>query len=261
MSLSSFLSPQQLAEFEDQGAVRLPGFLDVSDVDRMATALWADLARRYGAERDNPGTWPHGRAAQFQQVERSGAFNALGSPSMRALADAFAGEGRWLQPRHWGQALVTFPTSEWDVPHAVWHLDYPPSDCLVRLPALSVFAFLEPVRPRGGGTPYVAGSHRVVMERARAVAGRARFSSADMRALLKAEEPWFTRLFTAGGGDRERAFMGTPGTARGMPVQVCEMTGEPGDVMLMHPAMIHGIAGNALDRPRMMLVHRIKRGG
>ena len=45
------------------------------------------------------------------------------------------------------------------------------------------------------------------------------------------------------------------GRAREITVQVDEMTGEPGDLIVMHPVMLHTIAPNSLDRPRMMLAH------
>ena len=40
-----------------------------------------------------------------------------------------------------------------------------------------------------------------------------------------------------------------------------EMTGEPGDLIVMHPATLHGAAHNALDRPRLMLTEWIARRG
>ena len=39
----------------------------------------------------------------------------------------------------------------------------------------------------------------------------------------------------------------------GVPVRVCEMLGEPGDVILMHPLMMHAPTPNVLATPRMML--------
>jgi ectoine hydroxylase-related dioxygenase (phytanoyl-CoA dioxygenase family) len=54
--------------------------------------------------------------------------------------------------------------------------------------------------------------------------------------------------------------MQTWGEMRGFPVRVEEMTGEPGDVFVMHPAMFHTVAPNALDRVRMALVETFYRG-
>jgi hypothetical protein len=38
-----------------------------------------------------------------------------------------------------------------------------------------------------------------------------------------------------------------------VPVRVCEMLGEPGDLLLMHPLMLHAPTPNVLATPRMML--------
>jgi ectoine hydroxylase-related dioxygenase (phytanoyl-CoA dioxygenase family) len=39
----------------------------------------------------------------------------------------------------------------------------------------------------------------------------------------------------------------------GVPLQVEEMTGEPGDLYLMHPAALHAAAPNVLSEPRLVL--------
>ena len=226
----------------------------------MAEAIWSDLARRFAIDLRRAETWTVQRPGQFQALVRSGAFGSLGSAELCKLADEFFGAGGWKVPRWWGQPLVTFPSGgAWDVPHATWHLDLPASDSLEDLPAIRVFAFLEPVAPEGGGTPFVAGSHRVVMDRARQARRGQALRSADMRDLLKAEEPWLAALCSAGGRDRVARFMQTWGTMRGTPVRVEEMTGEPGDIIIMHPATFHTVAPNGLDRPGRRLVETIYR--
>jgi hypothetical protein len=54
-------------------------------------------------------------------------------------------------------------------------------------------------------------------------------------------------------------FMIEEGQARGLSVRVVEMTGDPGDVVVMHPFVLHTPAANALDTPRMMLVQSLNR--
>lgn len=82
-----------------------------------------------------------------------------------------------------------------------------------------------------------------------------------MRKLLKAEEPWLADLLRPTDDDRVARFMRTWGQMRGFPVRVEEMTGEPGDVLIMHPAMFHTAAPNGLDRARMTLVETFYRNG
>lgn len=261
--MASFsLTPERRQTFERDGMLSVPGFFAPGDMAALADVLWADLRRRFGIERHRPETWRDQRPAQFQSLTRSGAFDLL-RPGLATLADEFFGSGNWEQ--HFGGPLVTFPTGDWAVPHNVWHLDSTPLDYATELKIIRVFTFLEPVHSRGGGTCYVEGSNRVVMDRVRNAAPGEGLRSADIKAILQREEPWFRSLFSRGGEDRERRFMVEGGSARGVAVRVKELTGQPGDVYVMHPAMLHTIAGNALDRPRMMLgfplIHRTRVSG
>lgn len=247
------------AEFERTGVFRLRGFYDAAETAAMADALWADLGRRYGIARGRPESWTKERPAQFLALARSGAFRALGSVRLAALADAMLGAGAWSRPRYWGGPLVTFPNGVWDVPHAVWHLDYPGTGSIEAPPAIRVFTFLEAVTPRGGGTLYIAGSHRVVADLVQSIGPGAIMRSADVKAVLAVGDPWLAGLFKPDGGDRVQRFMIEEGWARGLPVRVEEMTGEPGDLIVMHPFVLHTVAPNELDAPRMMLVQSLNR--
>ena len=86
------LTSQQLAEFDQMGVVRLPGFLPTENVAAMADAIWADLNRRFGVERDRPDTWrlePRS-PRDWQALIRSGAFSPLGTPELLELGDGVA---------------------------------------------------------------------------------------------------------------------------------------------------------------------------
>jgi hypothetical protein len=78
--------------------------------------------------------------------------------------------------------------------------------------------------------------------------------SPDVRAALKAVHPWFDALFAPGGGDRVERFMEEGVTIGGTEIKAREMTGEIGDVYLLHPATLHSIAVNERHTPRMMLM-------
>lgn len=262
MARTFTLTATQRETFERDGVLRLPGYLPAIEAAAMADAVWADLRQRFGIVRDAPATWKPQRPAQFQALSRSGAFGRLEQLGYPQLAEAFLGEGWTRGARHWGAPLVTFPTGDgWDVPHNTWHLDLPASGDLDDTPMVKAFAFLEPVKPRGGGTPYIEGSHRVVLDRARQHARAGGWRSGDMREALKAEEPWLADLMSPGGDDRQRRFMADGAVLRGIAVRVREMTGDPGDVVVMHAAMIHTIGANALQRPRMMLAEAFYRKG
>lgn len=250
------LSRRQLGEFDRQGVVRLPGFYPKPDIAVMADRLWADLEQRCGLRRDRPESWTVAFPARFQALRRSGAFRALGSPKLFSLADSLLGCGAWDEPAHWGGPLVTFPTPVPGLPRPPWHLDITGAERLSPLPILRVFTFLEPVLPHGGGTLYVAGSHRLAMEVEQALGGPVQ--SAQVRDRLEAEHPWFASLLATPTADL-RDLIGIQARAGAHPVRLQEMAGAPGDLIVMHPAILHGAAHNGLDRPRLMLTEWISR--
>ena len=250
------LTREQLDEFERQGLMRLPGFYPKADIDLMADRVWADLEKRYGVRRDRPESWTVASPAHFQALKRSGAFSALGSPKLFDLADALLGAGGWDKPARWGGPLVTFPTPAPGLTRPPWHLDIGGIQRLSPLPVLRAFTFLEPAAPHGGGTLYVAGSHRLAMDIERAHGGPVR--SAQVRDRLKAEHQWFAALLATPTADL-RALINIEARAGAHPVRLEEMTGARGDLIVMHPAILHGTAHNGLDRPRMMLTEWIPR--
>jgi len=250
------LTSDQLEAFDRRGVVRLPSFYPREEIEVMANRLWADIEHRFGLLRDRPESWTVIAPAQFQALKHSGAFSALGSPKLFDLADALLGAGAWDEPVSWGGPLVTFPTPNPHLPRPPWHLDIGGLERLDPLPVLRVFTFLEPARPNGGGTLYVAGSHRLALEIERAHDGPVR--SAYVRQRLKTAHPWFATLLAAPSGYM-RELLNADAQVGGHTVRLEEMTGAPGDLIIMHPAILHGSAHNALDRPRMMLTEWISR--
>ncbi|HKD24031.1 MAG TPA: phytanoyl-CoA dioxygenase family protein [Rhizomicrobium sp.] len=243
------LSPEQAAEFERAGMLHIPNFFPRRTMADMAARIWANLSARFGIDRARRETWTKERPAQFQALIESGAFDGL-APGLHTIADAFLGEDAWEPPSHICLPLVTFPSGGWDVPHTMWHIDQPPEDTIARPQIVRVFVLLEQVGAKGGGTCYVEGSHRVIADRAAAL--RQRLRSAEVKDVLK-QDAWFAALFSAQAGNRESRFMSDGGLAWSVPVRVKETVGEPGDVYVMHPAMLHTAAPNGLNVPRMML--------
>ncbi|MGH8185592.1 MAG: hypothetical protein ACREUC_03450, partial [Steroidobacteraceae bacterium] len=70
-------------------------------------------------------------------------------------------------------------------------------------------------------------------------AGRS-MSSAEAKRMLFAQQPWFASLSSSlETNDRIERFMARSTPVDGVDVRVVEMTGEPGDVYFMHPALLH----------------------
>lgn len=110
------------------------------------------------------------------------------------------------------------------------------------------------VRPRGGGTLVLTGSHRLV---APYLSLGETFRLDRVRTLLAAH-PWLRGLWKPGdGGDRIQRYMNDGTIIDGVPLRVVELTGEPGEVILMHSDTFHAAAPNRLTEPRTMLTEMV----
>jgi len=251
------LSPADRRQLADHGLVRLEGLVPRPTVETMADRLWASLASKDGVRRSDPHTWSVARPWGFQSVRGSGAFADMASPAVRAVLDDVIG-GPWNEPRAWGQPLICFPQpGPWTLPSKVWHLDLPGGRDAFSTHMARVFLILAPLRPQGGGTLVATGSHHLVARMAGTTSGRQ--SSAEARKRLMAEHAWFGDLMgedpsTPG---RRARFMETETQVAGVTCRVEEMTGEPGDVLLMHPLSLHAPAPDVLDQPRLVLSETI----
>jgi hypothetical protein len=234
-------------EFDRDGAVVLRGAFDASG---LAEVLWSGLASRHRILKDDPSTWPWGVFGKLTKYGKSGGrFGSISNDRLgAAIADLLGDE--WHEDASWGQPLITFPMGgRWDVPTA-WHTDGIPTS---PLHAVRMFAFLTSVRPGGGGTTIIAGSHRLA-ER------RLGVKSAALRRDLASISPWFRDLWRADIDDRIRRFMTEGADVEGVHCRVVELIGEPGDVVLWHPSLLHAVSYNCLDVPRLMLTHTAQRG-
>lgn len=252
------LNPLQRDQFLAEGVLHLPGVIPRATAEAMADRLWAALASQHGVIRDRPETWTKERPGQFRDLRHSGAFAGMLSADLAVLLDGVFGEGGWNPPAHCGQPLVTFPTGRVapSVPGAAWHLDIMPGQVLEPWPEyLRIFTFLAPLEAGGGGTAYVSGSHRVVMELMSELGSRVR--SATITEALKRESPWVAALCSQGDDGRRTSVLETGARVRGVDLSVGEMTGQPGDVVLMHPATLHAPAPNGAGAPRLMLAESI----
>ena len=252
------LTADQRAEFDRRGMLRLPGLLSVDRVRRARDYVLSRLERAglwKGGEwrldgRPKP-QWPDSGVKSSKVIgNRHPDLEALiDEPALLAVVDLLL-EGdafdRELFKRP--QAMVTLPNADaWFVPTG-WHAD-PPRLASGRGPGVQMFAFLDGVEPRGGGTVVVAGSHRLLNE------GRVMLAAEMLQRFCR--EPFFRDLF-AEGPDRDR-LLGRVGAVGGVELEVVELTGSPGDAYLIDLRLLHSAAPNASDRPRLMATHRFWR--
>jgi hypothetical protein len=249
------LTAEQLRAFHDDGFVALSGAVATADVDRMRERIWRRLEHK-GAVRNDPSTWRAEQTFGLRTARRGDPDPHDSSVFTGALDDVF-GAGVWRAPAHWGQVLVTFPMgAPWDLPHRPWHLDHrydQPPDIIW---GANVFLFVDVVEPRGGGTLVVRGSPQHVRRFTQAVRPAVR-TQKQWRTGFDASIPWFRALSDP--NDRERRvdrFLSVT-DLDGVPTQVVELTGQPGDVVLCHPWLVHNGGPNANTRPRMMRASRV----
>jgi Phytanoyl-CoA dioxygenase (PhyH) len=253
----TMLSPAQRAEFDRRGILRLPAAIPPAEVTAMRERVWRHLLDKDGIHPDRPGTWPAAPPAQFQKLTGTGAFDAMATSPLTAAIDGLLGAGQWQRPAHWGRPLVTFPRpgTAWDVPASDWHLDTQD----LELTMLAVFAHLAPVRSRGGGTLVITGSHRLTTARG-PQAANAPVRSREVKAYLRTLHPWLHDLWNPSSDTgRIHRYLTEGADVDGVHVQVEELTGEPGDAVIMHPRLLHVVAPNSLDTPRLMLLQFVHR--
>lgn len=248
------LTDEQLRVFHEDGFVALEGAVSLDAVARMRERIWRRLEHK-GAVRDDPSTWRPEQTFGLRNA-RKGDPDPHDSPVFTSALDDVFGTGVWRTPATWGQVLVTFPSAgPWDVPHRPWHLDHrydQPPDVIW---GVNVFLFVDVVEPRGGGTLVVRGSPRHV-RRFTEQARPAKRTQKQWRTAFDARIPWFRALSDPSDvDDRVERFLSVT-DVDGIPTQVVELTGRPGDVVLCHPWLVHNIGPNVTARPRMMRASR-----
>src|SRR5262245_40564186 len=106
----------------------------------MEDRIWQAMSRA-GILRAKPDTWPQGRVYNQQRV-RKGDERPLDNPVLRSAMSELIMTPAWHTGDHWGTPLVTFRNvAQWDVPHRVWHLDFPYSWPCGEVRGMNVFMF------------------------------------------------------------------------------------------------------------------------
>ncbi len=247
------ISEQQRQAFVDRGLVRLEKVIPQTTVAALRARANRTIER---AGHWQDGGWLGDPLQPFESQLSRRVKNALkDSPALEQLVTSdllnavdLLVEGRTVRPMTTRpQVLFTAPnTTAWALPHKIWHLDVPRLGAL-GLPGVQMFALLDSVAPRAGGTLLVAGSHRLLND-----TGMIR--SKDVKRRLKRED-YFRALFQRGEADRQH-FLDEVSLLGCVELQVVELCGEPGDVFLTDLRLLHTVAPNASRIPRLMATQR-----
>ncbi len=239
------LAQDQKETFKTKGLIRLEKFLPRKTV-RAAQEFIFRLAEKERAWRE--GAWQLDETSErpeFTKPISKKEFNILTTPELLGVMESLA-DGQRLATRGYPSLLFTLPQNgPWAMLNS-WHTDVPRQPH-AGLPGVQMFTFLEQVSPRGGGTLAVAGSHRLVND-------GTFIRSKDLRTRLKAYA-YFQALLSKEQPDPEH-FLTMPGKADGVELQVVELHGEPGDVVLMDLRLLHALSTNTAKLPRLMVTQR-----
>ena len=256
------MTSAERSEFDQTGFLRLQGAIPEGDVELVRDRIWEELKQRCGALRSDPATWPAMNPKGINKLARSGAFDSTCSHPVQNAIDDLLGPGSWEKPAHWGSALISFPSKgPWFLPDKAWHLDLAGSSVMAEadeVPGIQVFAILESLVPQGGGTVALAGSHQLVRRLAQHPESIGTGRSADIRAAVDEAVSSLRHLWSRDPGvDREERYMRNAVEIDGIPVKAVELTGEAGDVILMHPWIFHAAASNCGRQPRIVITQRL----
>ncbi|MBV9254667.1 MAG: phytanoyl-CoA dioxygenase family protein [Actinobacteria bacterium] len=256
------LTVDERRHFEERGWVRVAAAFAVDDAAAMRDVVWRALETR-GVRRDDPSSWTVEAPFHLQGLKSAPQFDAIGTPrTLTAIGEVLQTDD-WLRPRDWGAFFLLFPVARpWNVPHAGWHVDAPYDDALAPPAGVKVHALFGDVEPRAGGMTVIEGSHRVVAHVMSTAPLPDHTRAARIRKYLLACDPWFKDLSTPGEPEpRIEQFVDATTDVCGIAVRVVEMTGQAGDVVLMHPLLLHTRPTNAGGQPRFLVNKDLRVGG
>jgi phytanoyl-CoA dioxygenase PhyH len=254
------LTRAQREEFDARGLLWLRRAVDPVWVAELRSRLYQHLAKRQLVPESPPPGFMVGPSRTTSVVRQLDLAKVWGDSVAGALDELLGPAAPVLLPR-WGHVLaITWPQpgQAWVLPHKSWHWDYRAPTAMERMPGLQLFLFVDRIEPRGGGTLFAAGLHRLVDALRKRRASDWQGASRELRRSLASEVPW-VRALCSGRPDDDRVarFMERVTVANGVELQVVEAVGEPGDVLAVHPWVMHAPAPNCGTRPRMLFSERV----
>lgn len=241
----------QQQSFATDGLLTLRGAIPKAAWRPLADSVQAALERAGWPAKNGPAATATDLSALRKQVTRAFRRGRLnGIYTERLCADAAQLLNGNAAERSAALLLLTMPGHSivgreigWSVPSTMWHTDAPRVSGR-GVPGVIALAFLDTVSSGGGGTVFIAGSHRLLDAPKRALRSR------DFKRSLR-KEPYFEVLFGPASPERGR-FLDQRHRVDGIDVRLVELTGEPGDVVLADARLLHAPAPNLQPNPRLM---------
>ena len=234
------------------GWMRVRAF-SADEAAAMRAVAWRALAD-VGIRQIDPSTWTRERPEHLQHLKDDPAFRAVGGARLLEAIDAVLDGHAYEKPKNWGALFLGFPSPQaWSVPSGGWHIDANYLGPLSPPAGVRTHALFGDVAARAGGTLIVAGSHRLVHKYFKENPPPPGTRGAGYRKLLRGH-PYIRDLHTEGDIDERAArFIERAEEHDGISLRVVENTGEAGDVILLHPLVLHVAAPNTSTAPRFLV--------
>jgi len=248
------------SRFEATGVVRLRSAFTADQAAAMRNAIWQHAERQAGLRPADHSSWAGSPVLNWQELSRDLVFKPLvDNQAVRTALDVIYGAGGWRRPRPGAQILFSLPEPDpWVLPDS-WHMDCGFDHATWPAPSVKLFAFVGEVGPRGGGTMVIPGTHRLVDRYREALPAPVGAGRQNWLAFMR-HHPWLARLLDGADlPDHGRPLVGETAEIDGVPVQVVELTGSPGDVVLTHLHIFHTRSPDTATAPRLMLAKEIHR--
>jgi hypothetical protein len=226
--------------FGIHGWVRIPGAFSADDAAAMREVTWRAL-EQVGIHRDDRSTWTKERPDHLQHLKADAVFDAIGTERTVSAIDEVLGGQRWRRPSDWGAFFLVFPTPgrRWGVPADGWHCDADYAGPLAPPKGVKIHAMFGDVAPRSGGMFIISGSHRLVHRWFVDSPPEPSTRAAKLRRSLHRHR-YLKALCTPGDeAARIARFHDQVEDVDGIPLQVVENNATAGDVILMHPLLLH----------------------
>lgn len=220
-----------MQSFYDTGILALRGFIPSQITKTAQNAILSQLTRLKLQVNGKFVSKKLQKLPMFQQINHlsnavklESELEALFSDKLKSVMNDLVGKD--LKESQSPQLLLSFPHKEkWSLTSLNWHLDLKlPTDDLI--PGIQAFVLIDDVKPQGGATLALAGSHKFHQIR---------------------QHPDFQ--------ENPDKFL-KPQKINGVNIQIIEMSGKAGDVYLMDLRVLHSPSINGQKHLRMMATNR-----
>lgn len=235
------MTEQIRSDFERTGVLRLKNYLSIQSVQPVKIKILNELKRLKFMEGGKFHTSKFKSIPIFQQTNQLGQLirdldevNSLFPHELLQFMNDLADSG--LKAAHpFPQILLSFPhKQDWSLKNLNWHVDYKPGKKDVLL-GIQAFVLIDEVKPRGGATLALSGSHKLNYV-------KTGFSSTEV-------------LRKSNFDEHPELFLETQ-NVHGNEIKIVEMCGGAGDVYLMDLRVLHTPSVNSTQNLRMMTTNR-----